>query len=303
MDASLLVPDLIASSSIDGLTNIWDLRVPSDPSQTLYIDSSSIRNVKFSPLDANLLASTHGTRWRIWDLRNTSGPIVTTPAHSYRVNDISWHGSRRERITTCSSDGSVKIWNHTAISSHSLDALADDALERELLTDVALTSVHRVPASEALIAVGDEILLLDARTTKISDRKVKAVVKNAWPIRRSRAIGVRDTMDSNLQVLTLSDGDLHTGNISSDDWDQLKMEPRVDPDDSIKTERGRSGHYKQYPSHSSMHRSTVKTPMKTPFAFGGLLSNTEGVRSREAVGAVSQGLATGLPLTDLMMQE
>ena len=209
LDASCEAPETIVSGCLDGAIALWDLRDSRIPSQTLYTDQTSVRNVKLSPVDSNLLASTHGLGFHVWDLRKLMVPICSIEAHPYDVRDIEWHPHIRERLGTCSSDGTVKFWNFSRVAGRLENPPASVALDRVMETGIALSSIFQLHCADAVIAFGDEVLLLDCRVKRISDRRARVQPVKSWRIGQSRAVGIRNRADGYLQCLAIVSGNLH----------------------------------------------------------------------------------------------
>lgn len=269
VDLSVTAPDTVASSSLDGIVNLGDLRKPGKPASTLYADGDSVRAVRLSPTESNLLASTHGHRWRVWDRRKPTVPLCTVHAHSHTVKDLRWHARNREALMTCSTDKTVKFWNFSRAVNQPETADADEALDRVLQTGTALSNIHPISHSEAVVGYGDEIALLDCRVRRISDRKAKIEPIRSWPLRRSRAVGLRTSEQGIVQSLTLFEGDLHFADIGL----QLLKETGIDDTASVaaKTRHEDEGVLANLKDGWRIKHMPMRKPHRRLSDFGGLL--------------------------------
>ncbi|ODV88601.1 hypothetical protein CANCADRAFT_125676 [Tortispora caseinolytica NRRL Y-17796] len=80
--------------------------------------------VKWSPLNSDVMASTHsdGTI-RVWDIRS-SGPLTVLNTKSDRVNTIHWSKTNENELISGSADGSIQVWN-TAIKPETVSRRSD----------------------------------------------------------------------------------------------------------------------------------------------------------------------------------
>lgn len=69
--------------------------------------------VKFNRLNDSLLASSHDTDVRIWDVRKGSTPVTLITAHMTKIYGIDWSRNNEDEIITCSQDRLVKFWDIT----------------------------------------------------------------------------------------------------------------------------------------------------------------------------------------------
>lgn len=67
--------------------------------------------VKWSPLDANRVASVHDENLiKIWDIR-AGAPLVTLEGHYDKINSIEWSTNDTDEFYSASADGTVRMWD------------------------------------------------------------------------------------------------------------------------------------------------------------------------------------------------
>jgi WD40 repeat protein len=105
-------PETIATCSYDAYVHLWDLRQPPDrPSSSFCGWTSGATNVKFNKLNEHVLASSHDTDVRIWDIRKGSAPTTLITAHLTKIYGIDWSRLKEHELLTCSEDKLVKFWD------------------------------------------------------------------------------------------------------------------------------------------------------------------------------------------------
>ena len=102
--------DTLATCSYDSYIHLWDLRSsPENPSDT-FCAFVGVNQVKFNPLDENLVATAHDYEVRIWDRRKGSIPTkLISAAHMKKIYGIDWSRKSPTEIVTCSQDQTVKV--------------------------------------------------------------------------------------------------------------------------------------------------------------------------------------------------
>ena len=220
IDASSRQPDLLASSSIDGLVHSWDLRDSRRPVQQFYTDSGSVHKVRLSPIDEHLLASARGNRYEVWDLRSPSKPARSIKAHDGRVRDLQWHPQVQAHLTTCSFDGTIKFWNWSRTNNAGNKAEiygAVDALDRTLQTNLPIAEAVHIPETQGVATVGDRLSLFDCRIRAISDRKAKVEPIHVWHLSTSqtKVVGLQTSRDTTARLWTLEGGALNGFTLSA----------------------------------------------------------------------------------------
>ena len=206
VDTSSLNSDVIATSSLDAFTLVWDSRSPKHPALRLYNDGEPVFKVRLSPLDEHLLASTHGDIYCIWDLRNPLEPIRRVQAHPNRIRDLHWNPQVKDLILTCSSDCTVKFWNWSRVDYNGMEHESGTrALDRILQTDTPIKSAMHTTVGQGVLAGGDDVFLFDSRTRAFSDRKARVAPVHTWSLggQRSTSIGVSRALDAPLSHISL----------------------------------------------------------------------------------------------------
>ncbi|EEY55524.1 uncharacterized protein PITG_09447 [Phytophthora infestans T30-4] len=114
---SPMEPSLLATSSADAKTLLWDMRSPQRPVQTLNAFNTSVIQVEWNRVDATSLATAHDGEVRVWDLRaageRTVAPAALITAHMQKIYGLDWHPQRMYELVTCSEDKTVKFWDVT----------------------------------------------------------------------------------------------------------------------------------------------------------------------------------------------
>jgi hypothetical protein len=65
--------------------------------------------VKWNKLNEWIVASSHDTDIRIWDMRKGSAPVTHITAHMTKIYGIDWNPKVEHEIITCSQDQFVKV--------------------------------------------------------------------------------------------------------------------------------------------------------------------------------------------------
>ncbi|KAL0274103.1 UNVERIFIED_CONTAM: hypothetical protein PYX00_006613 [Menopon gallinae] len=105
-------PHLLASSSIDTYTHIWDIRDPRKPSMT-FSAIASANHVRWNKLTTYYLATAHDGDIRIWDQRKGTAPIQYISAHFSKIHGLDWSQTHEYQLASCSQDGTVKFFDVT----------------------------------------------------------------------------------------------------------------------------------------------------------------------------------------------
>ncbi|CEG37428.1 Conserved WD40 repeat-containing protein [Plasmopara halstedii] len=114
---SPMEPSLLATSSADAKTLLWDMRSPQRPVQTLNASNISVIQMEWNRVDATTLATAHDGEVRVWDLRasgeRTVAPVALITAHMQNIYGLDWNPQRMYELVTCSEDKTVKFWDIT----------------------------------------------------------------------------------------------------------------------------------------------------------------------------------------------
>ncbi|TKY88794.1 hypothetical protein EX895_002425 [Sporisorium graminicola] len=143
-------PEIVASSSIDTWTWVWDLRMSggSDgsarqkPAQGYSAWNAAVTQVKFNRASEHRLASTCDNKVLIWDDRKGSLPLATIEAHENKIYGIDWSRDTSlglDRLVTCSLDRTVKFWDLASDTSQAAIGA------RELVTEAESMIETRTP--------------------------------------------------------------------------------------------------------------------------------------------------------------
>ncbi|KAI8852976.1 hypothetical protein BC829DRAFT_34631 [Chytridium lagenaria] len=96
--------------------HIWDLRMEANagelkPRTSFCSWTGGATAVKWNRKSRWLLASSHDTGLKIWDVRKGSTPLTSITAHMTKVYGIDWNPLDEKEIVTCSQDQTVKFWD------------------------------------------------------------------------------------------------------------------------------------------------------------------------------------------------
>ncbi|SPO29765.1 related to MTC5 - subunit of the SEA complex [Ustilago trichophora] len=162
-------PEIVASSSIDTWTWVWDLRMSgtSDgggrpkPAQGYSAWNAAVTQVKFNRASEHRLASTCDNKVLIWDDRKGSLPLATIEAHESKIYGIDWSRDTSlglDRLVTCSLDRTVKFWNLASDTSQAAIGA------RELVTEAESIIETRTPVWRARhLPFGNGVMTLPQR--------------------------------------------------------------------------------------------------------------------------------------------
>ncbi|KAG9510191.1 GATOR complex protein WDR59, partial [Fragariocoptes setiger] len=110
IDWSHFDPYLLATSSADCNTNLWDIRDNRRPLSTL-TSVSGATQVKFCKTSSNLVATSHEIDVRIWDTRQPNLPLHYVAAHLQKINGLDWNPHIGDQMVTCSQDCTIRLWD------------------------------------------------------------------------------------------------------------------------------------------------------------------------------------------------
>ena len=105
-------PDILATCAVDSYVHCWDLRRPSKPAMTFCDWFAGATQVKWNRQDSHILASSHDKHLKIWDDRKGAQPLNTIAAHSTKIYGVDWDRLDSQKVTTCSLDQTIKLWNY-----------------------------------------------------------------------------------------------------------------------------------------------------------------------------------------------
>ncbi|SNX82027.1 related to MTC5 - subunit of the SEA complex [Melanopsichium pennsylvanicum] len=162
-------PEIVASSSIDTWTWVWDLRMSGTgnggarrkPAQGYSAWNAAVTQVKFNRASEHRLASTCDNKVLIWDDRKGSLPLATIEAHESKIYGIDWSRDTSlglDRLVTCSLDRTVKFWNLASDTSQAAIGA------RELVTEAESIIETRTPMWRArYLPFGNGVMTLPQR--------------------------------------------------------------------------------------------------------------------------------------------
>ena len=67
--------------------------------------------IQWNKVSGKYLASAHEGEVKLWDMRNTSGPVLYINAHLSRIYDLDWSYDQEDSLVTSSQDATVQFWN------------------------------------------------------------------------------------------------------------------------------------------------------------------------------------------------
>jgi len=109
---SVFKPEMLATCSLDSYIHLWDLKSSNKkPVNSFCAWTAGATQVKWNKKNEWLIASSHDSDLRIWDIRKGSTPVTTITAHMNKIYGIDWHNSKENEILTCSQDKLVKFWD------------------------------------------------------------------------------------------------------------------------------------------------------------------------------------------------
>lgn len=161
-------PEVVASSSIDTWTWVWDLRMSGTdgggrqkPAQGYSAWNAAVTQVKFNRASEHRLASTCDNKVLIWDDRKGSLPLATIEAHESKIYGIDWSRDTSlglDRLVTCSLDRTVKWWDLASDTSQAAIGA------RELVTEAESVIETRTPVWRARhLPFGNGVMTLPQR--------------------------------------------------------------------------------------------------------------------------------------------
>lgn len=108
VDFSRLEPTRLVSSSDDGTVKLWSIHQEASVG-TLQLHAN-VCSVQFSPESPHLLAAGCANyRFYLYDLRNTSQPLVCVPGHRRSVSYVKWLDAHQ--LVTASTDNTLRRWS------------------------------------------------------------------------------------------------------------------------------------------------------------------------------------------------
>ncbi|ODV61757.1 Mtc5p ASCRUDRAFT_56190 [Ascoidea rubescens DSM 1968] len=106
-------PNMLATCSVDSYVLIWDLRTKNEVPVLKCSDwRSGATQVKWNFINENIFASSHGSSFYIWDLRNKAQPLYNVQAHEAKINGLDFSKKNEHEIISASNDCTVKYWNY-----------------------------------------------------------------------------------------------------------------------------------------------------------------------------------------------
>ncbi|CAB3227368.1 unnamed protein product [Arctia plantaginis] len=106
----LTEPALLISGSQDGMMKCFDLRMK-EVARTFISNTESIRDVQFSPHQANTFAAvSENGNVQLWDVRRHERCLLQFTAHSGPVFACDWH-PEMPWLATASRDKTIKVWD------------------------------------------------------------------------------------------------------------------------------------------------------------------------------------------------
>ncbi|KAJ3220925.1 hypothetical protein HK099_003910 [Clydaea vesicula] len=89
----------------------WVISPPSKPVNSVCAWTAGATQVKWNRKNEWLLASSHDSDLRIWDIRKGTTPITLITAHMNKIYGIDWSWNKENEIVTCGQDRFVKFWD------------------------------------------------------------------------------------------------------------------------------------------------------------------------------------------------
>ena len=136
--------NLIASGDKEGTIKVWNIRKGNCIQKFTKVHQKSITALKFSKQSNKILSSSQDESVRIHG-RQSGRTLCTMRGHTSFVNDCCW-SEDEETVVSCSSDGTVKVWNATQG-----DCLFSFRPDSGPANEVTINSVHINPLSNNLV--------------------------------------------------------------------------------------------------------------------------------------------------------
>ena len=102
--------NILATSAADTFIYLWDVRDLRRPRQGLKAVAGAAK-IQWNKVSGKYLASAHEGEVKLWDMRNTSGPVHYINAHLSRIYDLDWSYDQEDCLATSSQDSTVQFWN------------------------------------------------------------------------------------------------------------------------------------------------------------------------------------------------
>ena len=102
--------NILATSAADTFIYLWDNRDLRRPMQRLKAVAGASK-IQWNKVSGKYLASAHEGEVKLWDLRNTAGPVHYINAHLSRIYDLDWSQDQEDSLATSSQDSTVQFWN------------------------------------------------------------------------------------------------------------------------------------------------------------------------------------------------
>ena len=102
--------NILATSAADTFIYLWDTRDLRRPMQGLKAVAGASK-IQWNKVSGKYLASAHEGEVKLWDMRNSSGPVQYINAHLSRIYDLDWSHDQEDSLATSSQDSTVQFWN------------------------------------------------------------------------------------------------------------------------------------------------------------------------------------------------
>ena len=102
--------NILATSAADTFIYLWDIRDLRRPQDGLKAVAGAAK-IQWNRVSGKYLASAHEGEVKLWDMRNTSGPVHYINAHLSRIYDLDWSYDQEDCLATSSQDSTVQFWN------------------------------------------------------------------------------------------------------------------------------------------------------------------------------------------------
>lgn len=113
-------PEVLVTCSIDTFVYSWDMRSPRRPVGKWAEWRAGATQVKWSHNNPHQLVSSHDHSFLLWDTRKGAVPVLRVEnAHAGKINGLDF-SSADDKLTTCSNDESIKIWDLLSLKSENL---------------------------------------------------------------------------------------------------------------------------------------------------------------------------------------